>query len=154
VLGKKNEPTPSTEAKFVLFKGTRNADRKFDRLAIKEPFIMKGEWANYELVGLQLGPAVNGIVLSGKYKDRNGRDWSFTDEGNASFPDKTFYYELSLGDNKAKCEYLEAEDIDAPDGKSFYGYRWKRGELEIFNAKVSKDRVVCESTPFAILKPQ
>jgi len=154
VLGKENKPTPSTEAKYILFKGTRNSDRKFDRLAIKELFMMKGKWANFERVGLQLGPAVNAIVLSGKYKDRKGRDWSFTDDGKASFPDKKFYFELSLGDQRAKCEYLEAEDIDSPDGKSFYGFRWKRGELQLFNAKVSKDRIVCDSTPFAILKPQ
>ena len=154
VLGKKNQPTPSTEAKYVLFKGKRNADNKFDKLAFKELFMMKGEWADYERVGLLLGPAVNGIVLSGTYKDRKGRDWSFTDDGKASFPDKTFYYELSLGDKKAKCEYIEAEDIDSPDGKSFYGYQWKRDELQIFNAKVSNDRIVCETRPFAILKPQ
>ena len=154
VLGTKNEPTSSDEAKYVLFKGTRNADRKFDKLAIKELFVMKGKWANYEWVGLKLGPVINGIVLAGKYKDRKGREWSFTDEGKASFPDKSFYYELSLNDKTAKCEYLEAEDLDAPDGKSFYGYRWKRGELQLYNARVSKDRVRCESTPFAFLKPQ
>ncbi len=153
VLGQKNEPTSSKDAKYVLFKGTRNADRKFEKLAIKELFIMKGKWADYEWVGLKLGPVINGIVLAGKYKDRKGREWSFTDQGKASFPDKTFYFELSLNDKSAKCEYLEAEDLASPDGKRFYGYRWKRGELQLFNAKVRKDRVRCESTPFAFLKP-
>ena len=43
VLGKKNEPTSSEEASYVYFKGTRNADNTFDKLAIKELFIMKGQ---------------------------------------------------------------------------------------------------------------
>lgn len=153
VLGAKNAPTSSEEAKYVLFKGARNADQNFDKLAIKELFIMKGQWANYVRVGLELGPAVNGIVLSGNYKDRKGRDWSFTDNGKASFPDKSFYYELSLNDKTAKCEYFEAEDLETPDGKRLFGYRWKRDELELYDAKVTNDRVRCEATPFAFLKP-
>lgn len=154
VLGAKNAPTPSSEAKYVLFRGTRNANNKFDRLEIKELFIMKGQWAYYERVGLELGPAVNRIVLTGKYKDRKGREYSFADNGKASFPDKNFYYELSLNDKTAKCEYLEAEDLESPDGKRLYGYRWKRGELQLYDAKVRKDKVRCESTPFAFLKPR
>jgi hypothetical protein len=154
VLGKKNEPTSSDEASYVYFKGTRNADNKFDKLAIKELFIMKGQWADYERVGLELGPAVNNIVLTGKYKDRKGREWAFADNGKASFPDKTFYYELSLNDKTAKCEYFEAEDLESADGKRFYGYRWKRGVLQLYDATVRKDRVRCESVPFAFLKPR
>jgi hypothetical protein len=153
VLGNKNEPTSSEEAKYVWFKGARNADNRFDKLAIKELFIMKGKWADYERVGLELGPAVNSIVLTGNYKDRKGREWSFTDKGKASFPDKTFYYELSLNDKSAKCEYFEAEDMEAADGTRLYGYRWKRGELQLYDASVRKDRVRCEPTPFAFLKP-
>ena len=153
VLAKENKPTSSDEAKYVWFKGTRNADNVFDRLAIKELFMMNGQWANYERVGLELGPAVNSIVLTGNYKDREGREWSFTDEGKASFPDKTFYYELSLNDKTANCEYFEAEDLTTADGKRFYGYRWNGGELQLYDATVRKDRVRCESTPFALLKP-
>ncbi len=153
VLGQKNEPTSSDEAKYVWFKGSRNADGKFDRLAFKELFMMKGEWANYQRVGEELGPAVNAIVLAGKYTDRKGRNWSFTEKGRASFPDKSFYYELSLNDKTAKCEFLEAEDLEAPEGKSFYGYRWKGGKLELFNAKLNKDKVRCDAAPFAVLTP-
>lgn len=154
VLGTKNEPTSGDEAKYVWFKGTRNADGKFDRLAFKELFMMKGKWANYERVGLELGPVINGIVLAGKYTDRKGREWSFTDKGKASFPDKSFYYELSINDKTAKCEYLEAEDLAAPDGKRFYGFRWKAGKLRIYDARVSKNRVRCDSQPIAVLTPR
>jgi len=153
VLGAKNAPTPSDEAKYVLFQGERNANQTFDKLAIKELFITKGQWANYDRVGLELGPAVNSIVLTGTYKDRKGREWSFADNGKASFPDKTFYYELSLNDKTAKCEYFEAEDLQSADGKRLYGYRWKRGELQLYNTSLKRDNVHCESTPFAYLTP-
>ena len=154
VLGKKNQPTSSEEASFVWFKGKRNAEIKFDKLEIKELFMMNGQWADYEHIGLELGPAVNSIVLSGKYKDRKGREWSFEDNGKASFPDKSFYYELSINDKTAKCEYFEAEDLESPDGKRFYGYKWRRGELQLYDASVRRDRIRCEPTPFAFLKPR
>jgi len=154
VLGEKNAPTSSADATYVWFRGQRDPDHKFRELAFKETFLMKGKWANYEHVGMQLGPVMNSIVLSGSYKDSDGRDWSFSDEGEAVFPDKKFYYEISINDKKAQCEYLEAEDLTAPDGKSYYGYAWKSGKLQLFHAELKKDRVRCNSKPFAVLTPQ
>jgi len=153
VLGKKNAPTTSADATYVWFKGQRDTDHKFRNLAFKEPFIMNGKWANYEHVGMELGPVVNGIVLAGRYKDKGGREWSFTEQGEATFPDKSFYYELSLNDKKAGCDYLEAEDLTAPNGKSYYGFEWKAGKLRLFRAEVKQDRVRCEARPFAELTP-
>jgi len=154
VRGKKNAPTSASDATYVWFKGKRDHDHKFRELEFKEPFLMKNKWADFEHVGMQLGPVMNSIVLSGKYKDDKGRDWSFSDEGQAVFPDKTFYFEVSINDKKARCEYLEAEDLDAPDGKSYYGYVWKAGKLQLFNAELKKNRVRCDSKPFAVLTPQ
>ena len=153
VLAKKNQPTSSSEAKYIWFKGQRDADRKFRKLAFKELFIMNGKWANYEHVGMELGPVVNGIVLAGRYQGEDGREWSFTEQGQANFPDKNFYYELSLNDKKAGCEYIEAEDVTSADGKSYYGYAWNAGKLQLFRAEVKKDRVRCEAKPFAELTP-
>lgn len=154
VLGKKNVPTSASDATYVWFKGKRDHDHKFRELEFKEPFLMKNKWADFEHVGMQLGPVMNSIVLSGKYKDDKGRDWSFSDDGQAVFPDKTFYFEVSINDKKARCEYLEAEDLAAPDGKSYYGYAWKGGKLQLFNAGLKKNGVRCNSKPFAELTPQ
>ena len=154
VLGKKNVPTSASDATYVWFKGKRDHDHKFRELEFKEPFLMKNKWADFEHVGMQLGPVMNSIVLSGKYKDDKGRDWSFSDDGQAVFPDKTFYFEVSINDKKARCEYLEAEDLAAPDGKSYYGYAWKGGKLQLFNAELKKNGVRCNSKPFAELTPQ
>ncbi len=153
VLAKKNEPTSSSEVEYLWFKGKRDADRKFRELAFKDPFIMQGKWASYRHVGMELGPVVNGIVLAGSYKDKSGQEWMFTETGQASFPDKSFYFELSINDKNAGCEYFEAEDLTSEDGKSYYGYAWKAGKLQLFRAKISKDRVRCEAKPFVELTP-
>lgn len=153
VLAKKNQPTSSSEAEYIWFKGQRDADRKFRRLAFKEEFVMNGKWANYEHVGMELGPVINGIVLAGRYRDQDGREWAFTEQGQATLPDKSFYFELSINDQKAGCDYIEAEDLASADGKSYYGYAWKGGKLQVFRAAVKKDRVRCEAKPFAELTP-
>jgi hypothetical protein len=138
----------------VWFRGYRDADRKFSKLAFRETFFMDGKWADYEHVGMALGPVMNKIVLAGKYKDEKGRDWAFSEEGQAVFPDKNFYFELSINDKKARCEYLEAEDLMSADGKRYYGYAWKKGKLQLYDAEMKKDRVRCQSKPFAVLTPQ
>ena len=123
------------------------------RTAFQEVFIMDGKWADYEHVGMELGPVMNGLVLAGRYKDSDGREWSFTEQGQATFPEESFYYELSINDRKARCEYFEAEDLDAPEGMSYYGYAWKAGKLQLFRADMKNDRVQCEAEPFAVLTP-
>ena len=154
VLAKKNEPTSSAEATYVWFKGERDADQRFRELAFKEPFIMNNKWGNDEHVGLELGPVINGIVLAGVYKDKGGREWSFTEKGQATSPDKSFYSELSINDQAAGCEYIEAEDLAAEEGKAYYGYAWKAGKLHLYRAAIKNDRVRCESKAFAELTPQ
>ncbi|UCD69195.1 MAG: hypothetical protein JSW48_03660 [Betaproteobacteria bacterium] len=153
VLGEKNEPTSAEDVTYIWFKGQRDADRKFRKLAFQEVFIMDGKWADYEHVGMELGPVMNGLVLAGRYKDSDGREWSFTEQGQATFPEESFYYELSINDRKARCEYFEAEDLDAPGGISYYGYAWKAGKLQLFRADMKNDRVQCEAEPFAVLTP-
>ena len=154
VLAEKNEPTSSADVTYIWFKGQRNVDRKFRKLAFQEVLIMDGKWANYEHVGTELGPVMNGMVLAGSYKDSGGREWKFTENGQATFPDKSFYFELSINDRKARCEYFEAEDLDAPEGITYYGYAWKAGKLQLFRAEMKNDSVRCEAKPFAVLIPQ
>ncbi|NIO42027.1 MAG: hypothetical protein GTO41_18795 [Burkholderiales bacterium] len=154
VLGEKNEPTSAADVTYIWFKGQRDADHKFRKLMFKEVFIMKGKWADFEWVGMDLGPVMNGIVLAGRYKDEDGREWVFSEEGTAKFPEKSFYYELSINDKDARCEYLEAEDLQSPEGKSFYGYAWKQGKLQLFRAETKNDRVRCDAKPFVVLTPQ
>lgn len=154
VLGADDRPTSSADVRYLRFAGTRNAAGKFERLKMAEPYFMKGRWGEFVYVGGELAPRVNRIVIAGKYKDGQGRDWEFSDAGQASWPEGKFAYELSLNDPGATCEYLEAEDQKAPDGKVRYGYAWSGGKLEIFKARLAGKSVRCESRPFAVLSPQ
>ncbi|HZP94235.1 MAG TPA: hypothetical protein VFB20_15345 [Burkholderiales bacterium] len=154
VLGAEDRPTSSAEVKYLRFAGTRNDKGKFDRLRMAEPYFMNGRWGEFVYLGGELAPRVNRIVIAGKYKDGRGRDWEFSDAGQASWPDRKFSYELSLNDPGADCEYLETDDARAPDGKVRYGYAWSGGRLELFEASLVEKKVRCAARPFAVLSPQ
>lgn len=154
VLGPDDRPVSSSAVKYLWFRGARNAQGKFDKLSMAETFFMKGRMADFVNVGTELGPFVNRAVISGRYTDERGAAWEFSDAGEARWPDQTFHFELSLNDRRADCEYLEAEDLDAPDGKKRYGYAWKANKLQIFPAKMVSKRVHCSARPLATLSPQ
>jgi hypothetical protein len=154
VIGADDRPVSSTEVQYLWFRGQRNAQGGFDRLNMAEPVFSKGRWADYVFLGKELAPRVNRAVLAGKYKDEKGAAWEFSDKGEAYWPDKTFAYEISLNDPTANCEYFEAEDLKAPDGKLRYGYAWQGGKLLLYPARLAKKSVRCEPQPFAALAPQ
>ncbi len=155
VLGERNVPTSAEDVVYVWFKGQKSADGQFRQLQIQEPLIMDGQWAYYERVGKELGPIINNIVLSGEYFDKGGNEWVFTDEGKATFPNESaFYYEVSLIRDGATCDYIEAEDLQSSTGIAYYGFSWTdSGTVEIFNANLEAERVVCQPEPFAELTP-
>lgn len=154
VLGPDDRPVSSSEVKYLWFRGERNAQGGFDRLQMAELVFSKGEWADYVFMGKELAPRINRAVMAGKYKDENGRTWEFSAGGEAYWPDKTFAYEVSLNDSSAGCEYLEAEDLKAADGKLRYGYAWRADRLLLYNARLVNKSVRCDSRPFAILTRQ
>ena len=106
-------------------------------------------------MGKELGPIINNIVLSGKYRDGQGKKWMFTDAGKASFPDQNpFYYEVSLVGDGATCDYIEVEDLQSLTGLAYYGFNWtKSGVLELFKANLKSGKVQCQSLPFVALTP-
>lgn len=154
VLAPDDKPISSEKVKYMYFRGMPNVDGKYDRLQIAEIFFKKGKWADYVRVGDAIGPFVNSAVISGRYTDDQGRSWEFSDAGEAYWPGETFHYELSLNDRRASCEYIEGEDLKAADGKKRIGFVWKGDRLELFEAKLVKKRVRCESKPFAVLTRQ
>lgn len=155
VLGERNAPTSSEDVVYVWFKGKKSSDGQFRNLQIKEPLVMNGKWASYERVGKELGPIINNIVLSGEYRDGQGKKWMFTDAGKASFPDQNpFYYEVSLVGDGATCDYIEVEDLQSLTGLAYYGFNWtKSGVLELFKANLKSGKVQCQSLPFVALTP-
>ncbi|HWQ39268.1 MAG TPA: hypothetical protein VNM24_11785 [Burkholderiales bacterium] len=154
VLGPEDRPISASEVRYLWLRGSRNSEGRFDRLEMAELTFMKGQWAEYVFSGKELASRVNRLVLAGKYRDEKGRNWEFSEGGEAYWPDKTFAYELSLNDPKAGCEYLEAEDLKAPDGKQRYGFAWRQGRLQLYPARLVNKKVRCEPRPFAVLTPQ
>lgn len=154
VIGPEDRPVSSAEVKYLPFQGTKTPQGKFEKLRMAEPAFMKGRWADYVRLPGELSASVNRIVIAGRYKDEKGRDWSFSETGEAVWPDQSFVYELSLNDPAAGCDYLQSEDLrDGQDVKRF-GYAWKAGKLLVLPAKLSGKKVTCGATPLATLTPQ
>lgn len=160
VVGADDKPVSSSEVKYIRFEATRSAQGKFDRLRFAEPDFMKGKWADYVPIEGELSPRINRFVIAGKYTDEKGRPWVFGDNGEATWPDRKFNYELSLNDPGAGCDYLQSEDPakGGADGKGAddrkrYGYAWKAGKLSLYAARLAGKKVVCEAKPMAVLTP-
>jgi hypothetical protein len=162
VVARDDKPTSGNDVKFIRFEAARNAQGKIDRLRIAEPDFMKGKWADYVPLTGELSPQMNRFVLSGKYEDDKGRPWTFSEAGEATWPDRTFNYELSLNDPGAGCDYLQTESGSKPeaaksgaqDDKNRFGYRWKDGKLSILPARLAGKKVVCDAKPVAVLTPK
>ncbi len=160
VVGANDKPVSSSEVKYIRFEATRNAQGKLDRLRFAEPDFMKGKWAEYVPLAGELSPQLNRFVIAGKYGDEKGRPWTFSEAGEATWPEQKFNYELSLNDPGASCDYLQSESAakgetdKKGDDKKRYGYGWKAGKLSIFAARLAGKKVVCDAKPLAVLTPQ
>lgn len=154
VVGPSNGPVSSSDVKYIPFQGTRNPQGGFERLRIAEPTFLKGKWGEFLPLPGELSPSINRIVIAGKYKDAQGREWVFAESGEATWPDQKFFYELSLNDPGASCDYLQTEDLRDGDDKKRFGYAWNAGKLSVFAARLSGKKVVCEAKPLAVLTPQ
>jgi hypothetical protein len=162
VVAKDDKPTSGGDVKFIRFEAARNAQGKIDRLRVAEPDFMKSKWADYVPVSGELSPQMNRFVLAGKYEDEKGRPWAFAESGAATWPDRTFNYELSLNDPGAACDYLQSESSSkqeaaksgTQDDKNRFGYRWKDGKLSILPARLVGKKVQCDARPVAVLTPK
>ncbi len=153
VLAEDNKPISADKVKLLYFRGLRNFEGKFKKLEMAEIFFKKGQWDTYINVGNKIGPFVNKTVIAGRYEDKKGNLWEFSPDGQAYLPDQTFYYELSLRDQTAGCEYIEGEDLRAEDGIKRIGYAWEKGKLDLYESYIDGDVVRCKPKPFETLSP-
>ena len=161
VVGAEDKPTASTDVKFVRFEATKNPQGKVERMRVAELTFMKGKWAEYVPIAGELSPQLNRLVIAGTYRDASGGTWKFSENGEATWPGQTFFYELSLNDPGASCDYLQSDDptrgaadAKAAEARKRYGFSWKAGKLSIFPASLKGRKVVCETKPLAVLTPQ
>jgi len=145
----------SADVIYMPFTGEKNEQGKFDTLVIAEPFIGKGKKMTFVRLPETLENQINRVVIAGKYKDREGRSYEFTQAGEAVLPDRRFAYEVALDVKAGNCDLVHSHRERAPEGKERLGFAWKAGELQLFNTKaLPEDRYACEAKPFLILTPQ
>jgi hypothetical protein len=145
----------ATDVTYVPFRGEKNAEGKFDTLSIADPFFSKRKFVAFVRLTDALEAHVNRTVIAGKYQDREGRTYEFTQSGDAVLPDRSFPYEVVLDAKAGNCDLLHSHRERAPEGKERLGFAWKAAELQLFHTKPLKgERYACEAKPFAVLSPQ
>lgn len=145
----------SLEATYIPFSGNRAASGRFDTITFTEPSFAKRRPRAFVRLDGGLEARVNRAVIAGRYRDEQGRDWSFSEAGELSGPDGKAGYELSLAAGGAGCDFFETPDDQAPGGKRRTGYAWKSGRLSLFaTTGDNPSRLRCESKPFAVLAPE
>ena len=91
----------------------------------------------------------------GRYVDRKGKQYSFSKEGIASWPDRSFSYALSLDSSEAGCDYFQTDDPKEPGHRKRYGFKWNGDRLDLFAIVYDQDiPIACEDRPFASLVRQ
>jgi hypothetical protein len=86
--------------------------------------------ANYVFVK-NAGEYVSKAALVGRYKDRHGRGYEFTEDGWAVFPDRKFRFEVGL-------DHVFGRDFDYFDEKGdknlkTWAFKWNHDTLEVFS---------------------
>ena len=150
------EAVAASEATYIPFRGQKGVQGRFDTLSMAEPQFSRGKFRTYiRLVDSSLVGFINGVVLAGRYTDEQGRGYQFSEAGEATFPDTSFPYEVSLAALGATCEYFETADDKVAGGKRRTGFAWVGGKLQLFEATGdSPAKVRCRKKPFAVLTPQ
>ena len=144
----------SSEATYIQFTGSRAASGRFETITFREPAFARRQPRAFVRLDDGLEARINRAVIAGRYRDEQGREWSFSEAGELSGPDGKVGYEISLAASGAGCEFFETADDKAPGGKRRTGYAWKSGRLSLFATTGSKpSQLRCEARPFAVLAP-
>jgi hypothetical protein len=139
------------ELTYIPFRGERNAEGLFQTLSIAEPTFAKRRFLTYLRLNEPLEALVNRIVIAGSYADADGKEYEFTDTGEARLPELSFAYEVSLDPGEASCELLRSHREREPAGQQRIGFEWKGTELRLYQMTGRKPPYKCEAKPFAVL---
>lgn len=124
----------SIEGEAIIFNEGRLVDQKNERF-IKIP----SELPDY----------ANKLILSGRYKDAEGKSYIFTEQGNAIWPELTFDYDLVLDSTEAACPYISSSMKDDEGYPKSFGYKWDAEFLYIFDIVEDGDAPIsCAKEPF------
>ena len=99
---------------------------------------------------------VNRYSLAGKYKNKNGQDYTFTENGNAKWPNRSFKYQSGLGYAMISKDFFYINhNPNQTDWGELYVYEWEHDRLNIFNARFNPKTfdIDRDNKPFLILTP-
>ena len=146
------ESSQVTEGLRVPFRETRNGAGKITAIEFLDNSLVQYKEEAFVQLDVPLQQYANNVLLSGTYKDEQGRTFAFSNDGVALWPGTTFPYELTLDSSEAGCDYFQTEDQNEPGQRKRYGFRWNGEELQLF--KIIYDSAVpiqCEKEPFVSL---
>lgn len=144
-------PAPS-ETLRVPFKPAMNHEGKIASIEFLDDSLVSSKREPFIRLAVPLKEYANELLLVGRYVDRKGKQYSFSKEGVASWPDKSFLYELPLDSSEAGCDYFQTDDPKEPGNWKRYGFKWKGDRLDLFT--ITYDRgtpIACEDHPFISL---
>jgi len=93
---------------------------------------------------------INRVCLAGTYTDEKGREFVFTDDQTALWPERSFDYHIGLDHVITKCDYIYSV------GERFYSFAWENGKLLISNVHPNKEfeeQLIPDDTPLYVLTP-
>jgi hypothetical protein len=148
-------PVSASETTNISFRGQKNEQGRFERLAIAEPTFAKRKFQDFVRVEEGLAPLVNGIVIAGRYADDKGAEYSFSRSGEAEVPGGRFRYDVRLSPKGANCSIIEEAQDEAAAPRPRFGFRWKGPALELYEVDAKKpDNLRCGAKPVAVLTPK
>jgi hypothetical protein len=122
------------------------------------PRLSAALWSDDVVIYRRLPGTLKGFVnhglLAGKYRDQRGRVYSFSEDGEATWPERSFPYQVSLDVSEAACDYLQTPDPTQPGGQRRYGFAWVDGKLQLHHVVYDLPvPISCQAAPFAVLEP-
>lgn len=91
----------------------------------------------------------NKLILSGNYKDSDGKHYEFTESGSAIWPEQKFGYEFVLDSSEADCPYINSSIKDDNGYPKRFGYKWESETLNIFDIVENNEAPIsCAKEPF------
>jgi len=147
-----DSPVPS-EILQIPFKPTMDYQGKIVSIEFLDNSLASSKNEPFVRLSVPLEEYANELLLVGQYIDQKGKQYTFSKEGVASWPDRSFSYKLPLDSSEAGCDYFQTNDPKEPGNYKRYGFKWKGNRLDLFTIVYSRDDIpiACEDHPFVSL---
>jgi hypothetical protein len=98
---------------------------------------------------------INSLTIAGNYKDNKGLRYSFSEDGKAVWPDRSFDYEVIPDNVLTNYDYFMTSAMIEKNRHETKGFEWKDGNLFIFNITDTgeTDTPEKDNKPFLVLTP-